>query len=1151
MTTASAAPRIVARRYILDDDFRAGGMARVHRAIDRETHDTVAVKILTRQLQPDERYLNLEFQRESRALGRLNHANVVQLRDAGRDEETAEPYFVFDWFERTLSDVLATAPPAGWDDFGDRYALPVLAGLAHAHSQQVLHRDIKPSNVLVGGDGTPKLADFGIAKLKTEFQPGLTLADFQTRPFAPPEFDNGDYSYTRDVYAYGVLCLLSLTQVDPFAEQYRRDPYQALADALEALDVPAGVDAFLKACISDDPAERPRNAAVALSALASIQEERRGLTVEPTVFYLTLSDRARSQVCEHFGLATLEEAVQALEDDFADDCAVARYQPRDGDRADGHFNLLGGELRLHVAIDQATEDRLFVFNASPLPSSLLEKLRDRALRQPMRFVVGMPNNRVAARDSLVDLDVAVAEAENERRAQQREEEERRIFRVWKETLQAKTDLEREREAPVKYKRVTINGQRVIFELVDDAGEELVGQQRQLELRDGGFLGGEIYEVQGARVFMFIRYGDSSRIPTSGVLRVDTWPARSAILRQTAALDAVTYGRALRNDLGDLVSKPERARPPAPIPEADVEFVQTGLDEAKKEAVRAALGTADILAVEGPPGTGKTTFITELVLQHLKRNPGARILVTSQTHAALDNVLERLAQLGALRLVRVGRSEDPRVSPAVSEFLIENQVAQWSKDVIRRGRAYLQSWAKEAGISARDVEVATLYEELASLAAGSSAVAEERKVLETELASVRPSQAGTTAEHAAVEIEERLRELETANERTLIETEEAVARLLQMKVIAGPDELEGLSANQLRDRALTAVDRDHPAFGRCKALIGLLGDWHARFGRGSEFYAAGLVRADVVAATCLGLQAFRGAEAVEFDLCIIDEASKATATEALVPMVQAKRWILVGDPNQLPPFIEEALMRHDVLREHELAEEDVRETLFERLLAGLPPEATRLLSVQHRMVPAIGELVSKCFYNGALASAPGTRPRWLQVAFPKAVTWYTTSRRSDRFESVVGTSRSNQLEAREIRKLLRRINGTAKWEGANVTVAVLSGYTAQRETITREIAAERAEWLNIASLEVASVDAFQGREADILIYSVTRSNRDGNIGFLFEPRRLNVALSRGRLGLVLVGDHVCVRHANDPNPFRKVLEHIEAHRIDCAIEELEQ
>ena len=1123
----------------------------MHRAIDRETHETVAVKVLTRQLQPDERYLNLEFQRESRALGRLNHANVVHLRDAGRDEASAEPYFVFDWFERTLTDALATTPPAGWDDFGDQYALPILAGLAHAHSQQVLHRDIKPSNVLVGADGTPKLADFGIAKLKTEFQPGLTLADFQTRPFAPPEFDNGDYSYTRDVYGYGVLCVLSLTQVDPFTEQYRKDPYQALADALDALDVPERIDAFLRACVSDDPEERPRNAAVALSALATIQDERRGLTVEPTVFYLTLSERARAQVTEHFGLSTLDETIEALEDDFDDDCAVAPFHPKEGDRADGHFNVLGGELRLHVAIDQATQDRLFIFNASPLPSSLLEKLRDRAFRQPMRFVVGAPTDRVAARDSLVELQVAVAEAENERRARERVEEERRIFRVWKETLQAKTDLERGREAPVKYRQVTINGQRAIFEVADGASDELIGQQRQLELRDGGFLGGEIYDVQGAHVAISIRYGDSSRIPASGVLRVDTWPARSAILRQTAALDAVTYGRALRSDLGELLAKPERARPPSPVLEADVEFVQTGLDDAKREAVLAALGTHDILTVEGPPGTGKTTFITELVLQHLKRNPGTRILVASQTHAALDNVLERLARLGSLRLVRVGRAEDPRVSPAVSEFLIDNQVAQWSKDVIRSGRNYLQRWAKEAGISARDVETATLYEELASLAFGTAAGAEERMALESELAAVLPGDSETTAEHAGAEIEERLREIEAANERAENETEEAVARLLQMKVIAGRDELADLAPGQLRERALAAVDRDHPAFARCRALIGLLGDWHARFGRGSEFYAAGLVRADVVAATCVGLQAFRGADLVEFDLCIIDEASKATATETLVPMVQAKRWILVGDPDQLPPFIEEALVRHDVLREHELAEEDVRETLFGRLLAGLPPEATRRLSVQHRMVPAIGDLVSECFYKGALASAPGSRPRWLEMAFPKAVTWYTTSRHNDRFESMVGTSRSNQLEAREIRKLLRRINGTAKWESANVTVAVLSGYTAQRETITREIAAERAEWSNIGSLEVASVDAFQGREADILIYSVTRSNRDGNIGFLFEPRRLNVALSRGRLGLVLVGDHVCVRQANDPNPFRKVVEHIQAHQADCAIEEIEQ
>ena len=92
-------------------------------------------------------------------------------------------------------------------------------------------------------------------------------------------------------------------------------------------------------------------------------------------------------------------------------------------------------------------------------------------------------------------------------------------------------------------------------------------------------------------------------------------------------------------------------------------------------------------------------------------------MTSQTHAALDNVLERLARLDpSLRLVRVARQEDPRVSAGVANLLLDTVVDRWRQDVISRGRSYLKRWAKERGISERDVEIATLYEEAAAAVA---------------------------------------------------------------------------------------------------------------------------------------------------------------------------------------------------------------------------------------------------------------------------------------------------------------------------------------------------------------------------------------------------------------------------------------------------
>lgn len=98
-------------------------------------------------------------------------------------------------------------------------------------------------------------------------------------------------------------------------------------------------------------------------------------------------------------------------------------------------------------------------------------------------------------------------------------------------------------------------------------------------------------------------------------------------------------------------------------------------------------------------------------------------------------------------------------------------------------------------------------------------------------------------------------------------------------------------------------------------------------------------------------------------------------------------------------------------------------------------------------------------------------------------------------------------------------------------------------------AQRGDQLSGLVVEANTVDAFQGREADLTIYSVTRSNLSRAIGFLAEDRRLNVALSRGKHYLVLVGDLSFARYAPGRNPFHSVIDYIEAHPSDCTVEEV--
>jgi superfamily I DNA and/or RNA helicase len=301
----------------------------------------------------------------------------------------------------------------------------------------------------------------------------------------------------------------------------------------------------------------------------------------------------------------------------------------------------------------------------------------------------------------------------------------------------------------------------------------------------------------------------------------------------------------------------------------------------------------------------------------------------------------------------------------------------------------------------------------------------------------------------------------------------------------------------------------------------------------------LASAQVVAGTCIGLAGVRGIDQVTFDLCIVDEASKATATEILVPMSRGRKWIIVGDPAQLPPFFED----DSITQLEDFDEQEVRNTLLDRFLEGLPEHSKAVLTRQHRMVKGIGDLVSQVFYKGVLESPKTKADVTLTGAFPKPVTWLSTTELPDRRETRRGQSYSNDIECRLVRDVLGKIDFVASRRKKVYDVAVIAGYVAQVKALQDVIRDGQHEWSGI-KVTCSTVDAFQGCEAEVCIYSVTRSNPENRLGFLRERERLNVALSRGRSALVIVGDDEFCRAAEGQNPFGKVLDHMEANPEHC-------
>ncbi|MFP4414520.1 AAA domain-containing protein [Coleofasciculus sp.] len=1147
--------RLINSRYALSPNPLSGGMAEVYQANDMLANGRqVAVKLFTQgNIEAD--IIAESFRRETQALQELKHPGIVELLDSGKDEQTGHHFLVLEWMEKDLTTLLKESPPDGWDSFWQAIALPILDALAFSHNRNCVHRDIKPSNILVGSDGKPKLADFGISKLKSYLQPSVTLREFVSRPFTPPEEDDGSYTYTRDVFSFGVLVLNCLTTVELIN-------YDSINHAIAALNAPKSIIDIIEPAVSCDPAERPQNAEVLLAQLQAIQSTQTKTGQKKRPCFLELTPKCLNRLQSELDNSSQVEIQNIILSDLNNECGsgIRPYKFKDKTSDDpnsaDHYEIYGVSYRYHVKVDEKRRNNLVVFNAWSSSYSQLEQRRERAWILPYEFKFDRPLNVDEATEVIQELQDAVIEHEASLREREEEEQKQRLFRIWGDILRAKTDWEEKRETPIRYKGFTDQDNRVFFDIESLPDDDITGQPRHVKTAKGySVLRGDVEEINDDQLTLYIRYGTPERLPKSGELRFDSHAAEVALSRQKVALDAVRFDRAVRADLRNLLVNPQQVC--SPDLDRTIPFIQS-LNSSQQEVVKAALSTDDFLIIQGPPGTGKTTFITEVILQTIQQNPDARILLSSQTHVALDNALERIqAENPNLKLLRIGNHE--RVSKKVHLLLLDEQMNQWREEVIAKGQQFIANWSAQHGISADDSEMSSLFQELKNTAIKLNTLREDIQIWQQDLDEICPNAYNPDNQNSLAteriprdrvdEVQSIVEEIERLRQQSKLardEQKKTAKRLYKVSEIEY-DELLNMSVEELEDYANLLIDDTNSSDAkRRQKLLSIQTEWFDQFGRNETFTAPLIKRSQVVAGTCIGIP--RDIQDIEFDLCIVDEASKATATEALVPLARSRRWILVGDPKQLPPFQDEASRDPEFLNNYELTQEDIKETLFDYLLRTLPEANRKMLTIQHRMVKPIGELVSQCFYEGNIESARTDIDANLNSVIPKPVTWLTTTKLQNCREQYANPSYNNVCEVNIIIKLLKQLNQTAIQAKINYSIAVLTGYSAQLKLLNRYFASE-SDKLSALTIECNTVDAFQGREADIAVYSVTRSNKKGEVGFLREYERLNVALSRGKVGLVIVGDHLFCRTSRH-NPLSRVVDYIERHPEYCSLQEAE-
>lgn len=283
-------------------------------------------------------------------------------------------------------------------------------------------------------------------------------------------------------------------------------------------------------------------------------------------------------------------------------------------------------------------------------------------------------------------------------------------------------------------------------------------------------------------------------------------------------------------------------------------------------------------------------------------------------------------------------------------------------------------------------------------------------------------------------------------------------------------------------------------------------------------------ANVIGITCIqsGTKDFNE-NYPSFDVVIIDEASKSTPPDIILPMLKGKKIVLVGDHKQLPPFIDSDAY-DEIENDDNALKELIKISLFEELYEKSDQSMRTMLFRQYRMHRDIAALINQFYINtdaGRLESPASEYKnhccQGIEIDKDNHVLWYDIPNKDSFYEKKNHKSYYNDYEVECIKKILCVLEKNLSENNVRKSVGIITFYDAQVKLIEDEIINNGFfSRFGHFAIRIGSVDRFQGMEEDIIILSFVRNNRDHLIGFAKDSRRINVAMSRAKELLIIIG-----------------------------------